>query len=680
MKTALPDRAAKALLRHLGLPTSPAQHRIGMGRQFFDARWYADRYLGGRTDPDEAYQSFLDTGMKAGHFPSALFEALRTPRQTQIPPDHLFRVTSSPILCHVPPGRYLEFYRTHKQLHKDYSTWDEYARRAVLRPCQIQDKLSDRDIRIAAFMDAARKRLAGSLPPPPQDALVSIILTVRGSSAGAAYAVASVIMQSHENWELLVIDASNDRNELEPMVGGFSDTRMRVIRPTRHAGNDAFGVAIKQSCGSVMAYLDDSSRWDPDFLLILLQQMKMQNAKVAYCADLRWDEFDPQSGLGFAFRALQFAPFNRSLLENRPYIPLHSLVHHRTLFETAGEPYAAAEISAAHDFILRVTEVETSVAVPCLLSHSFHSDHLTDDPSSIRKARTKLIERSPWSQPFTTGDGVEHIAFSLSKPSMAARRSKWKNIPVEQVQILIPNYESPRELEICLRSIAEHTLSPYDVLVIDNGSSEETYSALETMASSFERVRLISETSQSGFSFAVNRGINEVIETNQKVLILNNDTLVTPHWLDELLYVFHKHDDAGMVVPRQVLPANNRLIRIHMPGADSGFECDINLSASHDNVVDPEFDRADNLIELNYAPLFCGLLRSETLRAAGCLDSANGPHFLSDWILCDTIRRFLKQRIIYTPHSKVYHLQGVATQTKKLVAKGAQGCAADPKK
>jgi GT2 family glycosyltransferase len=58
------------------------------------------------------------------------------------------------------------------------------------------------------------------------------------------------------------------------------------------------------------------------------------------------------------------------------------------------------------------------------------------------------------------------------------------------------------------------------------------------------------------------------------------------------------------------------------------------------------------------------LVRPEAIRAIGGLDHRNGPHYRSDWIFCEALRRILEQRIVYTPYSKVYHLQGVATRLR----------------
>jgi GT2 family glycosyltransferase len=421
----------------------------------------------------------------------------------------------------------------------------------------------------------------------------------------------------------------------------------------------------------VLAYLDDDDQWDPDHLLILFNQMRSHGARVAYSAYAIWDKFDPDSRLGAGFKAIRFAPFSRSFLENTNYISPVAFIHERALLAEVG-PFDPSLIRHVDwDLFLRMTEVERPVAVPCILGHSFQdraaggAADFTDKDHYLLELRSKLAERSDWSQPFATADGAEHLAISIGRQARKVRRGRLSTLPVEPVQIVIPNYESRDELEMCLRSIAEHTASPYEILIVDNGSSKETYADLARLPLSFENVHLIREEASSGFSFAVNRGLNEVLDKNEQVLILNNDTLVTPDWLDELRYVLFKYEDVGMAVPRQVLPANSKASRYQMPGASSRFECDINLSAHHNNILDLDFDTEDGLIELSYAPLFCGLFRPETLKALGGLDSGNGPHYRSDWILCDGIRRLLKQRIVYTPHSKIYHLQGVATRKRK---------------
>lgn len=694
-RSLLPDRAARTIAERLAAASSSAEPksvksskslkaekeqppRLEPARQLFDGPWYVARYPGAPKDLDEAYRSYLESGMKQGHHPGPSYENLRCPDRTHVPERHLFRITASPILCRVPPTQYLAPYQIKSRLHKLYNTFDEYLRRAMIMPDTIGPELWESDLRVVAYMDNTKRKLAADYSTAPQNTLISVVMPTRNRAAVLGDAIVSVLMQSYENWELIVVDDASDDAETEGVVRQFSDNRIRFIRLDEPVGVAAArNAGVEHSSGQAIAYLDDDDQWDPDCLLILLNHMRSQGARLSYGAEVMWDKFDPDARLGQDFKGIRFAPFNRSLLENTNYIAPITLLHERDLLQEVGWFDRSLKRYVGWDLILRMTEVATPLAVPCLLGHSFRgkadSNITVAEDAALRAVRAKLMERSEWSQPFATADGQEHLAFSIGREAHRQRQRRLVGLPAEPVQIIIPNYESAGELEMCLRSIEEHTRTPYHILIVDNGSSEETYEQLEKLPRSFEHVRLIREDKKSGFTFAVNRGLADVLDRDEKIMILNNDTLATPYWLDELRHVFLKHEDAGMVVPRQVLPANNKITKVHMPGAARDFECDINLSVHHNNILDLTFDQEDGLVELTYAPLFCGLVRPEAIRAAGGLDSGNAPHYRSDWILCDFIRRHLQQRIIYTPHSKVYHLQGVATEKRKSTDTGFLG-------
>lgn len=690
MKVVVPDWLFKAAAKIVAPPVQappPAPvpkepPRKDIARLLFDAPWYVSQHPDAPVDDDEAYQHYQTNGRSAGHRPSPLFADLRLPVRANLPQQHLFRVTASPILSRMPPTRYLELYRfrTKRTVHRPSSTLAEYLRRAMIKPDLIGPDLTEYDLRVVAYMDGERERFSAENVDVSQSDVVSIILVAANDGGLLDDTIVSVLMQSYENWELIVANVG-DHEEVNATVRRFDDDRIKLLPLDGHATpGQARNACVEASSGTLVAYLDPNTLWDPDCLLVLRNRLRATGARASYGAQVVWDGFDPHARLGWSFKSIRFSPFNRSLLENLDYLSTTVLVHDRSLLEEDGSFDASLSDHVDWDWITRMTEAARPEAVPCLLGHHFlmrrnesqGSEAAVDsragdqdgEEAALREARARLAARADWSQPFMTTDGTEHLAFSISRTVRAARSRKLAGLPTERVQILIPNYESLSELEMCLASIAEHTLTPYNVLVIDNGSSDETYAQLDRMIAAFENIRLIRETSAAGFSFAVNRGLAEIADRNDNVLILNNDTLATPDWLDELRYVLFKHEDAGMAVPRQVIPSGAKAIKLHMPAADTRFECDINLSSQHDNIQDFEFDRDDGFIELSYAPLFCGLVRPEAIKALGGLDHRNGPHYRSDWIFCEALRRILRQRILYTPYSKVYHLQGVATDRR----------------
>jgi GT2 family glycosyltransferase len=101
---------------------------------------------------------------------------------------------------------------------------------------------------------------------------------------------------------------------------------------------------------------------------------------------------------------------------------------------------------------------------------------------------------------------------------------------------------------LCLESVLINTERPsFELIVVDNGSSEATVSYLESLAEANPSVvRLVLNEANTGFPFAVNQGLAEAV--GRALVILNNDTIVAPGWLNGLL-AHLTHPGVGMVGP-----------------------------------------------------------------------------------------------------------------------------------
>ena len=85
-------------------------------------------------------------------------------------------------------------------------------------------------------------------------------------------------------------------------------------------------------------------------------------------------------------------------------------------------------------------------------------------------------------------------------------------------------------MEPCLQSLANQTCSEFQILVVDNASSD---GSIEYMRENYPDIELISLNQNYGFSAAVNVGIRH--STTPYVLLLNNDTTVAPEFVDEMI-------------------------------------------------------------------------------------------------------------------------------------------------
>lgn len=99
--------------------------------------------------------------------------------------------------------------------------------------------------------------------------------------------------------------------------------------------------------------------------------------------------------------------------------------------------------------------------------------------------------------------------------------------------VVVVTYENLVFTRLCLESIlAAGEETDFELVVVDNGSSDGTPEYLDELARADTRVRLHLGAVNAGFPAAVNRGL--AIASGQLIVLLNNDTIVAPGWLTGL--------------------------------------------------------------------------------------------------------------------------------------------------
>lgn len=636
----------------------------------FKHEWYKENYHLNDKHKHDTYYYHLTKGHLASCSPHPDFLTnIIIPKNTNIPQLLHPRIFSSPVLCRIPPALYLKTFFNDEYTDYGHVELSDYLRKSISNPEYI-NKINENSFRLIAMMDDYKNQLHKKYINEPQNKLVSIIMPTYNRETSILDSIASVFMQTYTNWELIIInDAGSDH--VYHHISQLNDKRIKYLKLSTNKGNAAArNHGLSHANGSYITYLDDDDQWDPDFLLISLNRMRELNKAFIYSATMIWKGYDPIWKTGRGFQYILFSSFNRSWLENRNYISIISCMHEATLIKDIKGFNEKLNRFVDWDFFIRLSEIEHPVSVPCILSHYYRNrkiKNVTSNTSAgynIKIIRDNLVNRANGFiniKPDTTG--VTQQCFGISDVTHKKRLKKLSALSVRNTSIIIPNYESLSTLELCLSSIHKFTDPDFEVIISDNNSSDSTKLTIQELCKEYPNTKLIHANSGTGFSFAVNDAIKG-IDTSNDIVILNNDTIVTKNWLSELQIVKAKHPSAGMVVPRQVLCAYHHLQRFHAPNTHPDYEIDINISKHHKNVIDPCFDIDDAYMELNFAPLFCAFIPADTFNRIGELDSGNGPHYRSDRIICNTIRFFLGQKIIYTPHSKLYHLQGVATKEK----------------
>ncbi len=98
------------------------------------------------------------------------------------------------------------------------------------------------------------------------------------------------------------------------------------------------------------------------------------------------------------------------------------------------------------------------------------------------------------------------------------------------IAIIIPLYNQVHFTKLCLESLARYTQGQIKIIVIDNASSDGT---AEYLASRND-ITVISNNENRGCAGAWNQGVKAASEA-EWIVVLNNDVIVSPLWLDGLL-------------------------------------------------------------------------------------------------------------------------------------------------
>jgi GT2 family glycosyltransferase/SAM-dependent methyltransferase len=118
----------------------------------------------------------------------------------------------------------------------------------------------------------------------------------------------------------------------------------------------------------------------------------------------------------------------------------------------------------------------------------------------------------------------------------------------ESISVIVVNWNRRELLRSCLVSLMKQTKAQFQLIVVDNGSSD---GSAEMVASEFPHAELIRNSKNLGFCHANNQGIR--LAGGQFIALLNNDAEANPEFLSELESVFTGDSEVGMAAAKIVV-------------------------------------------------------------------------------------------------------------------------------
>jgi GT2 family glycosyltransferase len=222
-----------------------------------------------------------------------------------------------------------------------------------------------------------------------------------------------------------------------------------------------------------------------------------------------------------------------------------------------------------------------------------------ENDQALRERRIELARQNTWT------DRVERIEEGIRHAHPRA-------------SVIIVTYNNVDYNRLCLESVLRNSLWPdFEVIVVDNASTDGTPEFLRELETRDQRVRIIPNSDNRGFAKANNQGL--ALATGQYLVLLNNDTVVPNGWLPKLI----RHlDDPAIGIANAVTNFSGNESRIEVTYSDlTGLE-----------EFAETYTRAHEgrLFDIRVAAMYCVAMRREVFEKVGPLDENFGQGLFED--------------------------------------------------
>jgi len=226
--------------------------------------------------------------------------------------------------------------------------------------------------------------------------------------------------------------------------------------------------------------------------------------------------------------------------------------------------------------------------------------------------------------------------------SASSTESDGSEKSTKRVTVVIPNWNGKDLLGPCLESLNRQTFQDFEVIVVDNGSTDESAALLQKY---FPQVKLIRLEKNYGFSAAVNVGI--AASYSPYIALLNNDTEVHSSWLKELLEALEANPKAGSAASKILFSHDRSLINT---AGDEWSVFGVAYQRGNNCRDDPKYNR---LCFVFSACACAALYRRDVLNRVGLFDESFFA-YMEDVDLGFRIQ-LAGYLCLYVPSATVYH-------------------------
>ena len=118
-----------------------------------------------------------------------------------------------------------------------------------------------------------------------------------------------------------------------------------------------------------------------------------------------------------------------------------------------------------------------------------------------------------------------------------------EHLRLPEVSVVIPTYNGATTIKAAIESVLAQTLRDFELIVVDDGSTDETAEIIAAVADS--RIRRIYHRTNEGVGRSYSTGIEAAIAP--LIAILDHDDTVVPVWLERLVHAAQSESNTGLI-------------------------------------------------------------------------------------------------------------------------------------
>jgi len=343
---------------------------------------------------------------------------------------------------------------------------------------------------------------------------VSVIISTYKRPERLQLAIESVMTQTFEDWELIIVDdCSNDTTE--DVVKGWLSDRIKYIKLEENFGNDTHpkNVGILASTGQYVAFLDDDNTYRPDHLQALVSAIENNDVDGVY-----GDRFIIMNGKPHGIGV--HSDYEPMLLLARNYIDTSDvLLKREVLFDLGGFDERFKKFIDWNLWVRMAKAGKKLKRVPVVIT-----DYNVHEGAKSQRVEDTIDNFPAWS-PMDCEVRLDYLG---------------KKEPLK-VAVFSITYDRLDYTKECFDSLYKTAGYPFDHFIIDNGSKDGTQEYLKTLKNPNGLVTLKLNNENMGISIASNQALDMIKNDGYDIIMkIDNDAFFkNDGWLAKLIEV-HK--------------------------------------------------------------------------------------------------------------------------------------------